>query len=260
MDTDVLRIFTANYVAENDIEPEEKLELLEFVKVAERDDLLSFLTFGEPTEVIEENLELMFETEAIVGDLLEAPYQVHPQPTKRDAIPIAKNKAGMFGYKEKARKTRNAARDAAASIKKAPSDIRNAAASTKRGIKNKTANAWDSTKKKYYGMKNPVDRSVMKNKIAGNKAKIAGGAAAAAAVAAVAYMAYKRFASKAARACSGRSGAERDACLAAYKKQGIRAQISTLQAGMGKCASAKNPDSCKANIQNKIAKLKAKAA
>lgn len=87
------------------------------------------------------------------------------------------------------------------------------------------------------------------------------GLAAAAAVALVVaggYAIYKRYFSKAAKACKGKSGSERSVCIKKFKIDAIKAQISALNSGMGKCAKTKNPSKCKAAIQNKVAKLKAK--
>jgi len=70
METNVLRVFTGHYVLESDIDSEDKLDLLKFVKVAERDELLAFLGTGEPVEVTTEHENLITETELYVIDLL----------------------------------------------------------------------------------------------------------------------------------------------------------------------------------------------
>ena len=70
MDTDVLRIFTANYITESDINFKHKMELLEFVKVAEKEEILNLLVFGKPTEVVSENYEFIFEAEVMVGNII----------------------------------------------------------------------------------------------------------------------------------------------------------------------------------------------
>jgi len=91
-----------------------------------------------------------------------------------------------------------------------------------------------------------------------NTSKGLAAAAAVALVVAGAYAIYKRYFSKAAKACKGKSGSERSVCIKKFKIDAIKAQISALNSGMGKCAKTKNPSKCKAAIQNKVAKLKAK--
>lgn len=245
METDVLRVFTANYIAESDIDGIDKLELLEFVKIADREDLFSFLAFGEPTEVTTENQDLIIETEEFVGEIIDE--------GAKDFLKKAKDYTK--GAASKAKSAMKAAPGKAKSAMKAAPG--KAYASTK-----KTAGAvkdLPSNVKAYKKMKGANDQ-VRANIAKQNIKRGAVGVVAVAAVAAAAYMAYKRYASKGAKACAGRKGTEKVTCMSAYKKQATRAQISVLQGGLGKCSSAKNPEKCKASIQNKIASLKAKAA
>jgi len=79
-----------------------------------------------------------------------------------------------------------------------------------------------------------------------------------AAIIAGSYMVYKRFFSKAAKACKGKSGGERKTCLQTFKNNAVKAQMSALNSGMGKCAKTKNPTKCKLKVQNKIKRLQSK--
>jgi hypothetical protein len=89
------------------------------------------------------------------------------------------------------------------------------------------------------------------------------GSAAAIAVAAAAALtagvvAYKRFFSKGARAC--KNAPDRSQCLKDLKKKAMGARIQAMNAGKAKCAVTKNPEHCKAKIDQKIAAIKTKIA
>ncbi len=88
--------------------------------------------------------------------------------------------------------------------------------------------------------------------------KTLGGIALAAALLYGGYKTYKRFFSKAARACASKSGAEKTACMEAFKKNAIKAQISDLRRSLTGCKSASNPQKCQSAINAKIQKLQAK--
>ena len=66
--------------------------------------------------------------------------------------------------------------------------------------------------------------------------------------------------SQAAKACGGKSGAEKTICMKKYKGNALRSQIAATQKGMAQCAKSKNPEKCKASINNRVAKLKQKLA
>ena len=80
---------------------------------------------------------------------------------------------------------------------------------------------------------------------------IAAGIAAAAVIAAGALV-YKRMFSKAAKSCSGKSGSEKTKCMAQFKVNAKRQQMSTLAKGIAKCKDEK----CKAKLKGKIQSLK----
>jgi len=77
-------------------------------------------------------------------------------------------------------------------------------------------------------------------------------------IAVAAVKAYKKYISKAGRACKGLSGNEKTNCLNKFKKQAQAAKVKTFQSGLSKCSKTKNPVECKAKLQAKIAKEKAK--
>lgn len=94
----------------------------------------------------------------------------------------------------------------------------------------------------------------------GPTGKAVGGAALAALLIYGGTKIYKRFLSQAARACKGKSGAEKSACMAKAKADALKKQIADIQSGSAVCAKSKNPEACRAGVNKKIEKLKAKAA
>ncbi len=93
-----------------------------------------------------------------------------------------------------------------------------------------------------------------------SNAKPIGGAVLAAALLYGGYKTFKRFFSKAAKACSNKSGAEKTACMVAFKKNAVKAQIADLRRSLSGCKNTSNPQKCQSTIQAKISKLQAKAA
>jgi len=91
--------------------------------------------------------------------------------------------------------------------------------------------------------------------------QIVGGIGALAAVALISYAAYKiykNFLSKAAMACKGSQ--DKSACMKQYKIKATQVQISELTKRSSMCNKSKDPQKCKAAIQQKIMKLKSKIA
>jgi hypothetical protein len=87
---------------------------------------------------------------------------------------------------------------------------------------------------------------------------VVGGAALAALMIYGAYKVYKNFMSKAAQACAGKKGAEKDACMNAYRKRAASAQMQTLNKVKVACKKAKDPAKCNAIVANKMQKIRAK--
>jgi len=85
-----------------------------------------------------------------------------------------------------------------------------------------------------------------------------GGLAAAALLGYGAYKIYKNYFSAAAKKCAG--SPDKAACMKAARSGAVKAQIADLSKGASACAKAKDPQKCKAAIQNKIAKLRSKAS
>jgi hypothetical protein len=70
---------------------------------------------------------------------------------------------------------------------------------------------------------------------------------------------YKRFFSQAARACSGKSGAQKTACMQQFKVKAAQAKVQSLVRSKATCKKAKNPQKCMAAIDAEIQKAKAKS-
>jgi len=198
MERDVLQVFASVYVTESEMSVRDKVELINFIRVSEKDDILLLLATGRPNNILKEDISVLIETEIFIESLVlqELPF------TKQ--VPTGKLKnifTGPFG----------------------------------------TSSSTPVTKTKLTGAGKGVLAAVV-----------------VAAIAAGAYMIYKRYFSKAAKACKGKSGDERSACIKQFKRQALQAQIAALKSGMSKCAQSKNPDKCKAAIQQKVQKLQAK--
>ena len=69
---------------------------------------------------------------------------------------------------------------------------------------------------------------------------------------------YKRFFSASAKACKGKEGAERTKCVADFKVKAISSTISKLKSSASKCAKAKDPAKCRANIAKEVSRWEAK--
>jgi len=96
--------------------------------------------------------------------------------------------------------------------------------------------------------------------IVGGGAVVLGGLAAAAILTYAAVKTYKRFLSQAAKACKGKSGADKTACMKAYRIKGLQAQITDLNKALAGCAKTKDPGKCSKAVGNKLTSLKKKLA
>lgn len=67
---------------------------------------------------------------------------------------------------------------------------------------------------------------------------------------------YKNYLSKAAKACSGKKGEEKKSCMEKFKKDAIKQKIKYLEAGKPRCKHSKDPKTCVAKLDLKIAKAK----
>lgn len=243
MDRDVLQVFTAAFISELDMEKSRKVDLLEYVSVAGKDELLYYLATGNIATGFIQESELLSRTETVVEGLI-----VEALGDKVGKV-VSNVKRGLQGLKTgyayepvgKAQKVGLALRTAKEKVKGAPAATVAAAkkgyAAGKEGVKTGAAAV---------------------GKFAGEHKKGIGIALAIAAATAASYAAYKRFFSKAAKECKG--AADRAACIKGFKKKAALAKAAALQAGMSKCASSNNPEKCKASLAKKVAKAKAEAA
>jgi len=223
MERDVLQVFTAAFISELDMEKSRKIDLLEYVSVAGKDELLYYLATGKIATGFIQESEMLSYTESVVEGLI--------QEVDWKGIP--------------------------GKISKKVSDVKFDTAFKARGLRKSIPHRLSGMKKKA-GEKVSTAGSAVK-KFAGSKTgKGIGIALAIAAATAAAYAAYKRFFSKAARAC--KDAPDRKACLQKYKKEAILAKANALQAGMAKCAQTKDPEKCRESISKKVAKAKAEAA
>lgn len=226
MDRDVLQVFAAAFISELDMEKSRKIDLLEYVSVAGKDELLYYLATGNiATGFIQESQMLSYTEKVVEGLVVEALNEVDWK-----GIP------GKVAQKA--------------------SDVKFDATSKLRGL-GKSIPHRARGMAKTAGEKASAAGSAAKQFVGQHKKGI-GIALAVAAASAAAYAAYKRFLSKGAKAC--KDAADRKACLKTYNKQAALAKAAALQAGMSKCAQSSNPEKCKASIAKKVAKAKAEAA
>ena len=74
----------------------------------------------------------------------------------------------------------------------------------------------------------------------------------AAMIAKMAYDFYQQNFSKLAKQCKGLPGKEKTICILHAKARAKKAEAGKLKSGISKCAKAKNPEKCKATLQNKF--------
>jgi hypothetical protein len=72
------------------------------------------------------------------------------------------------------------------------------------------------------------------------------------------YKIYKNYLSKAARSCKGKSGLDKQNCMAKFKSGAAKAQISQLKTSTNLCNKSNNPQLCREKILAKIKKLEGK--
>jgi len=252
MDRDVLQVFTAAFIAELDMEKSRKSDLLEYVSVAGKDELLYYLATGSIATGIIQEAEMLTYTESIVENLVN---EVDWKGMGGKAKEAIKSAPGQV---------KSAAKSAGSAIKGAPGALKGAASKASSNFQRgtaglKTGHGYEGVGKvQKMGAKYQAGKEAVK-KFAGSKTgKGVGIALAIAAATAASYVAYKKFFSAGAKAC--KAAPDKKACLQQYKKKAAMAKAAALQAGMSKCASSSNPEKCKSSLASKVAKAKAEAA
>jgi len=243
MDRDVLQVFTAAFIAELDMAKSRKSDLLEYVSVAGKDELLYYLATGSIATGIIQEAEMLTYTENIVENLVnEVDWKGNANKVKA-AVKAAPGQVA------------SAARSAGSAVKGAPAALKGAAKGLKTGF------SYGRTFGKDKNTGTSAAQRVGSAVGAASKTKTAKGvgiALAVAAATAASYVAYKKFFSAGAKAC--KAAPDKKACLQQYKKKAAMAKAAALQAGMSKCASSSNPEKCKSSLASKVAKAKAEAA
>lgn len=222
MDRDVLQVFTAAFISELNMEKSRKVDLLEYVSVAGKDELLYFLATGNiATGIIQESKMLAY-TDKVVESLI---------------VGVIKE----VDFKGMAGKVSGAASNVA-------HDVQFKSRGLKKSVPHKVKGM----------MKTAGEKAAQVKQFAGAHKKGIGIALAVAAATAASYAAYKRFFSQGAKAC--KDAPDRGVCLKQYKKKAAMAKAAALQSGMSKCASSSDPAKCKDSLAKKVAKAKAEAA
>lgn len=233
MDLDIVKVFAGTYVYESDeFTPDEKVEIISFIKESDEESLMRFLNDGEiPTEPMTEEEEVALEsfTEEFNDLLLQE-----------------------FDWKKRTDQMTRAAKSAGSGMKKAADSVSGRASALKGSAKR----AKSAAGRMYGKDRSPMAKEKARKQFASAAKNVAKNpvtmAAAAAAAAAAGYAAYKRFMSAGAKACKGAE--DRKACMAQYKQKARQAQINVMAAKKSACGA---DPKCKAKIDAKIAKLKA---
>lgn len=236
MDRDVLQVFTAAFISELNMEKSRKIDLLEYVSVAGKDELLYYLATGNIATGFIQESELLSRTETVIEGLVTECLVSEDMKEK-----LYQFKRGTQGFS-----SQGAAGKIGQAVSTAKEKVKGAAGSTVGFVKKAGKEVSAAGRIMGRTLKEPgVKKGV-------------GIALAIAAATAASYAAYKRFLSKAAKECKG--AADRSACIKGFKKKAALAKAAALQAGMGKCASSSDPEKCKASLAKKVAKAKAEAA
>jgi len=70
--------------------------------------------------------------------------------------------------------------------------------------------------------------------------------------------AYKTFMDKAEKTCRDYTGPQKTDCLKRFRAQAVKAQMAQLQKGKSMCGKDRNPEKCRARLDDKLAKLNVK--
>jgi len=175
MELDVLKIYAGSFISELDIDLEDKLTLIEFLKEADEYDIMAVLTEGElPDEWTEDHLAALDEELELLGETLEG-YEEEL----------------LLNELEAWEKTKRAARSVGSAVKGAPEKARQ----VKRKVKTGWMMGGDKSADVATGGYGKIASGVAKARrgASQNKGKLAlGGAAAAGLTAAALYRRRKR--------------------------------------------------------------------
>jgi len=127
--------------------------------------------------------------------------------------------------------------------------------STRKGDSGYFANFFQKAKNTWSNVTSSKAWSDVSGFLSKHQKKI-GVAALVAAASFIAYKAYKNYFSKAAKACAGKSGAEKQACMAKVRQQANKAKIAALRKGSSMAKNSSNPSKARAAINAKIAKAR----
>jgi hypothetical protein len=71
MEKDVLKVFASTYVTESDLTVDQKVELINFIRVAEKDDILALLVTGSPVLTESASVDNLVKTELFIESVID---------------------------------------------------------------------------------------------------------------------------------------------------------------------------------------------
>jgi hypothetical protein len=266
MNLNDLRLFTACYINEHDVDPEDRSTLFAYIKEADENELLTVLVKGDFAESLTESEinTVVNYVEPLVEFISDENIDTLLTEVSLKDVAFDTQKRARGLKKSVPHKFRGAAKTAGEKLGKLSSKAGEKMGAAKFDVQAKARGLKKSLPHQARGAaRKTADAAKQVGKGAKALATSPGGkavaaVAVAAAAAAAGIKAYQRFFSQAAKACKG--AADRSACLSKYRKTAQQAKINALQKGMAQCSSAKNPDKCKGRIQAKVQKAKAQMA
>jgi len=236
---EILKTYALFYIAENDeLDYSEKLNMLNIIKESNDDDELIEFFLLEDLEFFGEAVHLDKEASiralrALVGRTKNA---MNSMKVKGGFLTKDLDKKQML--QDKIAKAEAKMRELKGAGKVAKETVKAVAQTAGQKVGGAVTKVTD------FASQNPGHSAVI--------------AVAAAAALTAGVVAYKRFFSKGARAC--KNAPDRSQCMKDLKKKAMGARIQAMNAGKAKCATTKNPEQCKAKIDQKIAAINTKIA
>lgn len=251
--SEILRSYALLYISEkDDLTYNEKLNRLNTIKNSNEDDLIELYLLGD-IRIFGEAIHL--DKEASIKALKSLYFKTQRQ---------LNNMKVKGGFRTEDLPVKKKLLDKMAKIQRNIDDIKGGVKAAAKGagetVKDVASSAGETVKAAGKAVKDTA------TDVAGKAAEVAqsgSGNVALAAVAAAAIItagviAYKKFLSKGARAC--KNAPDKSQCMKELKRKAISARVQAMESGKGKCNHTKNPEKCKAKIDQKIAALKTKIA
>ena len=248
MKTSDLKLYTGIYIdLQENLSSDDKLTLLEYVTFASETEVINLLVTGEMKQ--EDDIDIDYVYEAF--SYSPVPYVLTEGPAG-DVLKTAKDYWG-----KKATASGKAAMDKITGVSKQPMGHGPVYRVPKSGMQ-KAKEAGEKAKeagKEAYGWLVKKAAAVKANPEAMQGLKIGAAAAVAALAIFIGRKIYKQHLSTTARTCA--KADDKQSCIRKIKVEALNKQMKAIQSNMGLCDKSKNPQKCKAKIQQQLNKKKA---